>query len=189
MICDLCCQTEASIHIEEVINHNKKSINLCESCAAKKNVKLSTENSAWFSDTIQNISLPKIIELEENQRCPLVCKNCRLTLEEFRKTGRLGCPECYKEFRNVLREILPAIHFGSRHKGRAPATLADRHKITSSIVADDGSNNVVSHISTLQKILEDAVATEDFELAAVLRDQIGVMQDQNENLPVTESDK
>lgn len=189
MICDLCCQNDASIHIDEVINGFKKSINMCEPCARKKNLKLQSITGSWFSDTINSISLPKIIELEENQRCPLVCSNCKLTLEEFRKTGKLGCPACYCEFGNVIREILPVIHNGEVHNGRHPDLTRNCDNNEPKVAASKIVDNAEGHITTLEKILEDAVATEDFELAAVLRDQIGTIQDQTNKLSVTDSKK
>ena len=56
----------------------------------------------------------------EGRRCPA----CGMTLEEYRRTGLVGCAECYRFFR---RELLPAvkeIQGGTAHTGKTPAADA-----------------------------------------------------------------
>jgi protein arginine kinase activator len=49
------------------------------------------------------------------------CPNCGYTLAELRRTGRLGCAQCYGPFAPLLAPQLPLLHRGTRHHGKVPA--------------------------------------------------------------------
>ena len=78
---------------------------------------------------------------------------------DFKKTGRLGCSTCYLTFAEGLGSLLKAMHKGTEHVGKVPehaqraAELNDRMR-------------------TLNENLKKAVAEENYETAASLRDQI-----------------
>ncbi len=53
------------------------------------------------------------------------CPSCGTTLGEFRKTGLLGCADCYMAFRE---ELLPTVQFIQgrlRHTGKDPVRTLD----------------------------------------------------------------
>ena len=87
------------------------------------------------------------------------------SIQQFKKTGRLGCAECYSHFEEGLTKMLKGMHKGLRHTGKVPRqprptrSLADR-------------------IQKLQRQLEAAVAVEDYEEAARLRDEIKALREQ-----------
>jgi len=89
----------------------------------------------------------------------LRCPACGFTQAEFKKTGRLGCADCYRTFAEGLEGLLKSMHKGTRHVGKAPQ-------------AQHFSPDLEGQLKALQRSLEKAVADEDFEQAAVLRDQI-----------------
>jgi protein arginine kinase activator len=83
-----------------------------------------------------------------------------MTLKEFGKKSLLGCPADYEFFRETLEPLIEKSQAGhTRHCGKIPSkTPVDtRHQI---------------EMSRLHKDLEAAVAAENYELAARLRDQI-----------------
>ncbi len=88
------------------------------------------------------------------------CSYCHTTVEDFRRSGRLGCPHCYSSYESQLRGILRRIHGSTHHLGKVyvpPATTtADRS----------------ARLAGLKQKLQRAVESEDFERAAVIRDQI-----------------
>lgn len=47
-----------------------------------------------------------------------VCPKCRTSLAAFSKTGRLGCPYCYEEFKPYLTQVLKSIHGNVLHTGK-----------------------------------------------------------------------
>lgn len=88
-----------------------------------------------------------------------VCPICKMTFQEFRNTGRLGCPNDYLVFREELMPLLENIHDETRHCGKTPHRAPrDAQTLTSLI--------------QLRNDLKRAVASEDYELAARVRDQI-----------------
>lgn len=103
------------------------------------------------------------LELDPGLKCPL----CNLTFEEFRQVGRLGCPHDYEVFRAPLKPLLENIHGNLRHIGKVPCRLpADTHKQTELI--------------KLRQEIQQAIAVEDYERAASLRDKIGRIESEQE---------
>ena len=88
-----------------------------------------------------------------------VCPACGWTSTRFRATNRLGCPECYRSFRSLLMPLLGRVHRHLSHLGKAPRQEG----------AEPGR---LAAITRNRAALEKAVAAEDFEEAARLRDRI-----------------
>jgi protein arginine kinase activator len=89
------------------------------------------------------------------QKCPV----CGFTQSDFKKTGRLGCSTCYVTFTEALNALLKAMHKGTSHVGKVPQRA---HK---AVELSDRMRN-------LSESLQKAVAEENYETAASLRDQI-----------------
>lgn len=87
------------------------------------------------------------------------CPDCGLTFEEFRKTGRLGCYRDYEVFRPALLPLIAKIQHATGHTGQVPARAARRLEHE-------------RELESLNARLAEAVTTENYEEAAVLRDQI-----------------
>ncbi len=51
------------------------------------------------------------------------CPRCGFSQADFKKSGRLGCPECYATFAEGLAGLLKTMHKGTRHVGKAPEAL------------------------------------------------------------------
>ena len=92
------------------------------------------------------------------------CPRCGGSLQDFRESGRLGCPECYRAFETPLRDLLRRLHGSTQH-------LGERY-------ADHVGAPADSRIDTadLREQLRLAVETENFELAAELRDRLRVLE-------------
>jgi len=89
----------------------------------------------------------------------LVCPQCGFTQPDFKKTGRLGCPQCYVTFSEGLGVILKDMHKGILHKGKVPSRA---------LRAQEYQNR----LKALHANLQTAVQSENYEQAASLRDQI-----------------
>jgi protein arginine kinase activator len=74
---------------------------------------------------------------------------------EFRSRGRLGCPRDYEVFARGLLPLLQRAHGATRHVGKAARRSPS-----------------ASRRLLLRAQLRRAIAREDFELAARLRDQL-----------------
>jgi protein arginine kinase activator len=93
----------------------------------------------------------------------LVCPQCGFTQPDFKKTGRLGCPQCYVTFSEGLGVILKDMHKGVSHKGKVPSRAARTEAFQ-------------SKLKSLHVELQAAVQSENYEVAASLRDQISNLE-------------
>jgi len=154
MKCDLCDQ-EAVVHMTQGINGKMKEFHLCEKHAQKQGIDMNSPIS--ITDILMGLG-----QQEKQGRADgliLSCPRCGLDRDEFRKTGRLGCPDCYQTFMAELAAAVKAMHHGTQHVGKIPSR-------------ESSQTRMKSKIARLQKELETAVAREDYEEAAQIRDQI-----------------
>lgn len=158
MRCDECEERDAEITLTEIENDEMRTVHLCSSCAEAKGVGAAGSPEPPLADFLASLggegadaALSGAVE---------ACPYCGTTPRDFRKTGRLGCPQCYAHFEAQLRGLLRRVHGASQHMGKvyvsAVSEVEDRE----------------TRLATLQRRLERAVEIEDFEAAARLRDQI-----------------
>ncbi|MBX3473898.1 MAG: UvrB/UvrC motif-containing protein [Planctomycetes bacterium] len=109
----------------------------------------------------------EITPVEPAQPVP-VCPECGMTLAEFKHKGRFGCARDYEVFAGHLDPLLERIHDVTppRHKGRRPAHAP----------AGDALVQRSRDLAGLRQQLQAAVAEENYELAAKLRDQIQTLE-------------
>jgi protein arginine kinase activator len=156
MLCDLCKKNVAKIHLTQMDKGETKKVDLCEECAKAKGIDDPTNFS--MADILLGLGAAQ----EMDQVSPgqaLRCPSCGYTQAEFKKTGRLGCAECYATFGEGFESLLKTMHKGTRHSGKVPQAL-------------QVSRDVEDQLRGLQRRLDKAVAQEDFEQAAVVRDEI-----------------
>lgn len=111
---------------------------------------------------------------------PLRCSFCGWGSQQLQKTGRLGCPECYKFFAEILKEELGKMHKGIQHTGKHPRGLAP--ELVKAMEKERKKQSFMrakeEELTRLQSDIQSAVAHEDYERAAVLRDQIYALEKQ-----------
>ncbi len=156
MTCSVCQEHEATIHFTEIINNQITKLELCEECARRRGIELPTKPFALpFGDLA--LELSGIIGApSERERVPGKCDTCGCTWEQFRETGRFGCSDCYTAFDKPITPLVKRLHGATSHVGLG-VTLPSRAPV---------------RLPELQKQLDQAIAKEEFERAAELRDQI-----------------
>ena len=165
MRCDNCREREAAVHLTQVVDNSVTTLHLCPQCAAEKGVQTETSVAKFpLSDFLASLGQGVGTEIgpgEAQQSCDF----CNSTLQEFRKTGRLGCPHCYDSFEGHLRDLLRRLHGSSHHTGEVYLTpeLGD-------------SDAKEYRLTDLRQKLKGAVAAENFELAAEIRDRIRAIE-------------
>lgn len=190
MKCQICGKDNATIHIREIRNGEKHSYYICEECAAKsgKSFDLAqiVQNITQTLSQLENKKTEEKLPPEEKDNMEKVlsadsgapkdlarCPGCNWSMEQVRKVGVLGCPECYNAFRNALVKVLKNVHRGLEHKGTSPAG-------TSRKVSGDSRRKkelaLLQEEALLQKELQIAVAREEYEQAALLRDRINALK-------------
>jgi len=129
---------------------------LCEECAKTKGV----NDPQGFSLADLLLGLGASHEIEQAAGgVEVKCPRCGFTQADFKKAGRLGCSDCYRTFAEPLEGLLKTMHKGTRHVGKVPESLRQ-------------SRDISDRLKLLQKKLSKAIEGEDFEEAAILRDEI-----------------
>ncbi len=168
MLCDQCGERPAAIHLTQIVDNSVTQQHLCEVCAAEKGVQTEASVAKFpLSDFLASMGKtagPAAPAAKEGGRCT----SCGASLEDFRETGRLGCPDCYRTFEAHLRTLLRRVHGASRHVGEPYVVAAGG---AAPDAEADGSD-----VDGLREQLRRAVDAENFELAARLRDQIRGME-------------
>jgi len=162
MSCEQCREREAVIHLTQIVNEQVTTLHLCERCAAEKGV----ESPGAQPKTPLGTFLAAMGQETEPAQTPRVdaCPRCGGSLQDFRESGRLGCPDCYRSFEVPLRDLLRRLHGSTHHVGER---YDDR---------DIASAAGRQQASELREQLRLAVETENFELAAELRDRLRVLE-------------
>lgn len=150
MKCDFCA-SKATVFLTQLVEGKMKKVCLCDSCAKEKGV---TDPTGF--------SLADMLTSEFTETKPsraAACPGCGFTLEDFQRIRRFGCPTCYHTFHHELTPVLRSMHKGSTHLGKIPGGLmAARFRS--------------ERIDELRGNLEQAVAAENYEEAAGIRDEL-----------------
>jgi protein arginine kinase activator len=159
MLCDKCGKNEAEVHLTQIVENEMTTLNLCPACAAEKGLGGGAAGKTLpLNDFLASMGQAALADEESAVAGP--CSYCHTTVDDFRRTGRLGCPHCYSIYETQLRAILRRIHGSTHHLGKVyvppESTEADRS----------------ARLVGLRRKLQRAVEAEDFESAAVIRDQI-----------------
>jgi protein arginine kinase activator len=157
VVCDICKEGPAVIQLTEIEGSGVRQLHLCEKCAAERGVETSVSAAKpQINEFMQTIHQQLPASVSDAARCTF----CSSTIKDFRTTGRLGCANCYDAFESTLRDLLRRVHGGSRHVGRryeAPLASQQAH---------------VSVATELRDRLRRAIESEQFEVAADIRDKL-----------------
>ncbi|EAE6002894.1 UvrB/UvrC motif-containing protein [Listeria monocytogenes] len=166
MICQRCGENKTVIALQQLNEAGKvESLYLCEDCATEKALS-SEKDLVKAMDTFSEVALDflTLLQKEENAQKEVVCGNCQLSFEEFLQTNRVGCSECYEAFEEQLVPIIGRVQNGYKnHVGKVPAEV-------------ERAEGVQNEISRLQEKLAKLVKNEEFEEAAVVRDEIKALR-------------
>ncbi|MFW6062290.1 MAG: UvrB/UvrC motif-containing protein [Planctomycetota bacterium] len=155
------CDNPATVHMTEVIGGQKVEKHLCEECAAEEGLAMKSEVpiSQLLEDFILQSGPAKKHEHEPAEQ-ESGCDVCGLTFQEFQQQAVLGCPHDYDAFADQISELLERTQEGAtEHVGKVPHRADQAQKKHNAILR-------------LRAELKGAIAAEDYERAADLRDQI-----------------
>ncbi len=162
MLCDSCKKNEATVHLTQIVENKMQTIDLCENCSKAKGV----DDPTGFSLASLLLGLGTTHETEPASAAgEAKCPKCGFSLADFKKAGRLGCAECYRVFSEPLHALLKSMHKGVKHVGKTPQAVRP-------------TPDTAEKIKDLHHRLDLAIKTEDFEQAAILRDEIKQMKGQ-----------
>ena len=160
MLCDQCGENEAIIHLTNIQNNQITTSHLCDSCAAENGV----DPGLTMADQPLTDFLAQTGKAIAESSAVGPCAFCGMKLEDFKKKGRVGCSHCYVTFDLHLRNLLRRLHGSSQHVGEV--------YLSPVAVGNDPRRELLD----LREQLKRAVDSENFELAADLRDRIKVLE-------------
>jgi len=170
MMCMICNEKPATVFLTDIVKNKKQEFHLCPECAKKQGV--------LIKDQIPLLALIKkfgqAAAKAEEDAPDIQCPHCSMTFKQFRKRGRLGCPEDYEAFGEELETLIEHIHGAARHTGKAPGSpdVTSRQK------------EIMERARKLDSIRQDlqhAVSAEDYERAAELRDKIRAIEEDRDD--------
>jgi protein arginine kinase activator len=190
------CDNEATVHALRRIDGHWVERHLCESCASTEGVDIPTGGGPVIVElskpvvTVAATQPPTASAAPPGPPAPAmgrlpVCINCKTSFNDFKQQGMLGCPECYRCFEAFLGPMIErAQEGGVAHVGKTPKRLlsgapASPTSVHASIepaeiqrrLALAAEQNAV-RVKALQRQLDQAIAAEQYEQAAKLRDEM-----------------
>lgn len=166
MKCEVCGTRESVIHVQQIIGNETVDVHLCEACAHEKGI---SQNNDKIELSLSQL-LTGLLKVQEgeSQDSQDECDVCGTKIADFKTEGRLGCPECYTTFATEIRKMHNHLSGTTRHRGKLPQSL----KTYKELLIDR---------QRLKSQLTDAIKNEDYEAAAMLRDQIRSIEKAGEN--------
>ncbi len=153
MKCDRCGNV-ATTKIRTVVNGVAVEKNLCDSCASMEGYSITPQTglagvlASMFGDALST----GVVEKKS-------CSVCGATFNDIANSGKVGCAECYKTFKNDLVPYLKRVHGSVKHIGK----ISDKNQL--------GEINEET-IDSLREELKELISEENYEQAAVVRDKI-----------------
>lgn len=157
------CDRPATHHSVEIVNKQKIEKHFCDIHAAEEGMAVKSVGGAAQQHTPLNELLTNFVKLHSGAPesvDEVTCENCGLTFPEFRESSLMGCPSCYSSFEQPLEPLLERAHgTGTHHVGKVPRR--------------GGASEVrQQQLLRMRRRLDEAVDSEDYELAARLRDEL-----------------
>lgn len=186
MKCSNCKQNEANIKFLQIINGEKTELFLCQNCAEEMNIEnfninIPMDFSSFVSEFFDSFGEQDFITaLTENNYQK--CNNCGLSYDEFIKTGKLGCIDCYDVFKDRIDLITKNVQGSLEHRGKRLSNNNNNNNNQSNsnklenFYGEDNNLNKNEQLENLKLKLKKAIREEKYEEAAVIRDEIKKLQ-------------
>ena len=162
MKCDICGEKEAVIHVKQIAGEKITELHLCADCAGEKGIS-GEEDVIELSLSQLLTSLIDFTDRYADKEDRSVCSTCGTTIKDFRKNAEVGCADCYNTFSREVEAYLENTAGQVQHVGKLPEKVGTLKKL----LIDKES---------LREKLESAIAQENYEQAAVLRDRIKIIE-------------
>ncbi len=180
MICERCQKREATVHFEQTVNQQHRAYHLCQTCAEAEGLVGFGQpfSGQLFEDWLSDVPLiwwPSTQQERPKTTEPLRCPTCGRTWADFRKCGRFGCSDCYETFRPYIKEVIGSVQSGYQHVGKSAqghASAVDAPAVVDKPDVGSEVDDLKAEIAALEAAKKRAIAAEDYDQAAQLRDQI-----------------
>ena len=158
MICQVCKDKVASIRLKEIISGAVTELHLCRACYEAREEQGTGASVSAIDKALSSLAA-QAEQKAGTETASVNCPACGTSDDMLREKGRLGCSECYRVFASSLDPILTGVHGSTRHRGKLPRQ-AERNL------------DLKTELRQLQEDLQGAINSENYEMAARLRDKI-----------------
>ena len=150
--CDHCAKP-AVVHNTVIVNGSMTEVHLCEDHASATGINMPGPGP------IHQL-LGQLSQVGSTRPRGPACPECGHTFQDFKASGLLGCAACYDAFASTVAPVIERAHAGAtEHVGSSPS-------------GTDDARQRAALLAQLLRDLEQAVATEQYERAAQLRDRL-----------------
>ncbi len=156
------CNIPIKVHYSEIINNQCINIGMCNTCPE-------------LQKRLKGIPFEEY-ESPTKGGTGLVCGECGTTLANVKISHHVGCSNCYDVFGDVLiNELIQA-------QALFPGIVKQKKSVPLHIGRGPGETQEISpslKLIALNEALEQTLKKEDYEQAALLRDQIRKLTEDN----------
>ena len=165
MLCEKCKKNEARINLVKILNGQKQEIWLCENCAKDlADIPMLNSMNKEIEFPFQGILTGLISNFNNfTEKKELVCSNCGMHYNQFKKTGKLGCSECYEEFSKSNEPLVKTATNFVKYSGKIPQRK--RNELSQK-----------KKLKDLKESLQKLIFEEEYEKAAMIRDSISEIE-------------
>ncbi|MCU5746703.1 UvrB/UvrC motif-containing protein [Staphylococcus sp. SQ8-PEA] len=177
MLCENCHLNEAEVKVAVKGHDGIQEKWVCVTCAQGGNPW--TDSQQVHQDDIEGAFVVKQIlqhlaakhginfdeiAVKEEKRCP----HCEMTLKDIANVGKFGCAECYATFKDDIVDIVRRVQGGQfEHIGKVPQSSYQKLAL---------KKQIEEKSAHLNQLIEE----QEFEEAAVVRDEIKALKAQGE---------
>jgi len=115
MECNFCNNLQATIFLSQIFKGEIIKLDLCEACARK--LEVTDVQGVAVNELIEKINQ---LQAESRHDAEQLCSSCGMSLDEMKKGGQFGCPECYNAFGEQVSSIVKDNQKGMLHGGKIP---------------------------------------------------------------------
>lgn len=169
MLCERCGERPASIHVSRTVNGVTSEQNLCDVCAQDSgDLKLMFDSNFGIHQLLSGFlqqTLPGGAQAAPvaDPRCP----HCGTTYSQFAKSSLLGCSHCYEHMAVQLEPVIRRVQGTTANTGKAPKRSSA-----------GAATRARTELAQAKTELQQAIAAEEYEKAARVRDRIRELERQ-----------
>ncbi len=194
MLCERCKIREANIQYTEVINGVKTDHHFCAQCAREMDFGQYSalfEGEFPFAQFLSALLGGESPARKSEKYQQIVCPSCGMTYQEFVDNSSFGCADCYNVFDVLIRDNIKQLQGSDCHKGKRPVyqNPAAAGEGGGESPGDGGESagavseggrlqaSAEEQIRVLERKLKEALRLEEYETAALCRDQIRALKE------------
>jgi protein arginine kinase activator len=173
------CSKPRFFHITEVQEDGKTvDLNLCEDClpayvghgnnlnhSIKKIEHKKTNKMENMVHELFQFILSGMQKLGVPDKPP--CPKCNSSYTEIVKRGKVGCSHCWEHFAEELNQVIKKVQSSTQHAGKIPKNWQQKQ-----FQEQKDQMPIPFKIKILEDMMKKAIAAEEYEKAAKLRDTI-----------------